>query len=117
MTTGGARWVRDNRADALARIHAAGAVAVADAAEGLLEHANRTVPIEEGTLKGSGLVTADRTNARAAVSYDTPYAARQHEDMSLRHDSGRRAKWLELTWQERGRATFDFIADRLRAVT
>ena len=29
------------------------------------------------------------------ISYDTPYAVRQHEDMSYRHDPGRTAKYLE----------------------
>ena len=31
----------------------------------------------------------------AAVSYDTPYAIRQHEDLSYKHDAGRKAKYLE----------------------
>jgi len=110
----GARWVNDNRRQALDDIHRAGVSALGDAAEGLLEHANRTVPIEEATLAGSGTVSVDAANARAAVSYDTPYARRQHEELSWRHDSGRRAKWLELTWQERASATFAFIAGRIR---
>lgn len=68
---------------------------VALAAEHLLGVANEKVPIEESTLMKSGTVSTDPENFTAAVSYDTPYAARQHEDMNLRHDAGRTAKWLE----------------------
>lgn len=68
---------------------------VALAAEHLLGEANKKVPIEEGTLEKSGTVSTDPDNFTAAVSYNTPYAARQHEDMHNRHDAGRTAKWLE----------------------
>lgn len=68
---------------------------VALAAEHILGVSNEKVPIEEDTLQRSGTVSTDRGNFTAAVSYDTPYAARQHEDMSLRHDNGRTAKYLE----------------------
>ncbi len=68
---------------------------VALAAEHLLGVANEKVPIEESILLKSGTVSTDPAKFTAAVSYDTPYAARQHEDMTLRHDQGRTAKWLE----------------------
>jgi hypothetical protein len=65
------------------------------AGEHVLGESNKTVPIEEYTLGRSGTVTGDRSRLRAAVSYDTPYAVRQHEDMTFRHDPGRTAKYLE----------------------
>lgn len=68
---------------------------VALAAEHLLGESNKNVPHEEGTLERSGTVSTDPANFTAAVSYDTPYAARQHEDMTLRHNKGRTAKFLE----------------------
>lgn len=68
---------------------------VALAAEHILGEANKTVPIEEDTLMRSGTVSTDPGKFTAAVSYDTPYARRQHEDMTLRHDAGRHAKFLE----------------------
>lgn len=98
---------------AMQRIHEAAAEALSDAAEFLLEEANRTAPLEEGTLIGSGLVTVDAKNLRATVSYDTPYAVRQHEDTRLRHDGGRRAKWLEHTAREQTRDITAFIRDRM----
>ena len=64
-------------------------------AEHLLGQARRLVPIEEGTLERSGATSIDPATLRAAVSFDTPYAVRQHEDLTYRHDSGRQAKYLE----------------------
>ena len=89
-------------------------VAVTDAAEFLLEESNRTAPIEEGNLIGSGMVTVDASRLTATVSYDTPYAVRQHEDTRLRHLDGRRAKWLEHTGREQAHTITKLISDRLR---
>lgn len=80
------------------------------AGEHLLEEANRTAPIEEGTLIQSGAVDVDEGRMVAVVSYDTPYARRQHEELTYRHDPGRRAKWLELTAKERRPAIETLIA-------
>lgn len=65
------------------------------AAEHVLQVSNTHVPIEEGTLERSGVASVDSINLKAAVSYDTPYAVRQHEDMTAHHDEGRTAKYLE----------------------
>lgn len=79
------------------KILAAAEKAVTLGCEHVLGESSKVVPIEEGTLSRSGKVTAETQGdtAVAAVSYNTPYAARQHEDMSYRHDPGRRAKYLE----------------------
>lgn len=69
--------------------------AVQEAAEFLLTEANKTVPHDEGTLERSGSVSGD--GLTAAVSYDTPYAARQHEDIAFHHPGKGEAKWLENT--------------------
>lgn len=68
---------------------------VALAAEHVLGEANKKVPIEEATLLRSGTVSTDPGNFTAAISYDTPYAVKQHEDMHLRHNDNRTAKYLE----------------------
>lgn len=62
--------------------------------EHILKLARDKVPLEEGTLERSGVVT-DNGKDTVAVSFDTPYAVRQHEDLGLRHDAGRSAKFLE----------------------
>lgn len=64
-----------------------------DAADYLLGASQEVVPIEEATLERSGRAEVER--GRAVVSYDTPYAVRQHEDLALGHDAGRTAKYLE----------------------
>ncbi|MFI6266157.1 hypothetical protein [Micromonospora sp. NPDC051006] len=65
------------------------------AAEHLLQVSRTEVPIEEATLERSGVAEVDDADMIAAVSYDTPYAVRQHEEMTWRHDEGRKAKYLE----------------------
>ncbi|MBM7767358.1 minor capsid protein [Glutamicibacter nicotianae] len=65
------------------------------AAEHVLGESNKIIPHEEGTLQNTGATSVDTKNLRAAVSYNTPYAVVQHEDLSLRHDEGRQAKFLE----------------------
>ena len=87
--------------------------ALVEASEFLLQEANETAPIEESTLIRSGTVSVDRKALRTAISYDTPYAVRQHEDTRLRHDPGRRAKWLERTINEQRSRVGKFIAARI----
>lgn len=70
---------------------------VAEGLDGALEHllgaSRAVVPIEEATLERSAV--ASRDGDRGAVSYDTVYARRQHEELTWRHDPGRQAKYLE----------------------
>jgi hypothetical protein len=67
------------------------------ATEHLLGASRARVPIEEATLERSGKTSQEDTTRGVigAVSYDTPYAARQHEELTYRHDPGRTAKYLE----------------------
>lgn len=97
------------------RLHKTHLDAVSDSTEFLLQSANRTVPIEEDTLERSGVATVDG-QGKGAVSYDAPYAVRQHEDTRLHHDSGRRAKWLERTANEERNSITQFIAKALGRV-
>jgi hypothetical protein len=96
-------------------------------AEHVLEEANRIVPIEEGTLARSGVASVEGGSSRvevggpdggpfslvrkggttgdvpkAAVTYDTPYAVRQHEELDYHHDAGRQAKYLETPINDSG---------------
>jgi hypothetical protein len=63
--------------------------------EHLLGESRKLVPHEEGVLENSGKTSFDDSTHTAAVSFDTPYAAVQHEDLSFQHDDGRQAKYLE----------------------
>lgn len=106
--------VTDHVPQVTAQVLRAAEQAVGDAAEHLLTEANKTVPLEEGALQRSGTVTHE--GLRAVVSYDTPYAVVQHERTDYRHDPGRRAKWLQLTFQEQAGRVGKFIAQRIRGV-
>lgn len=112
----GLRW-RINRANLADRaVRAAGADGLLDAVEFLGDESDRTTPIEESTLIRSRVSSVDRSRLRGAVSYDTPYAARQHEELDYRHDEGRRAKFLEQAFKEQGATAVDHVAKRIRAV-
>lgn len=84
------------------------------AAEFLLGEANKDVPHDEGTLERSGEASADPQTLKGAVSYDTPYAPRQHEDMSLHHSGKGKAKWLENTFTREKATAGQIVANAIR---
>lgn len=102
---------------ALRKVRDAAMSAMEDLGEHVLEESNRVVPIEEGTLQRSGNVSSDRGAGKVRIGYDTPYAVRQHEDMDLRHDEGRQAKFLEDAVLGAAPKAGDFIASKMRAVS
>lgn len=66
--------------------------------EHILQVSNEHVPLLEGTLERSGRVSEpelEGDDVIGAVSYDTPYAVVQHEDLTFQHPEGRTAKYLE----------------------
>ena len=65
------------------------------ALEHILAESNKIIPLEEGTLMRSGKIAMDEANLIGTVSYDSPYAVRQHEELTWRHAPGRQAKYLE----------------------
>lgn len=105
------RWYGD---DVMRRVRAAAVRALDQAAEYVLEVANRTVPHETGQLQDSGDTDVDDRQLLATVSYNTPYARYQHERLDLRHKPGRRAKWLEKTLQEEANAVRRFLEREIR---
>jgi len=84
--------------------------------EHILKLSRDRVPLEEGTLERSGQVT-DNGKDTVAVSYDTPYAARQHEDMGAHHDSGRSAKYLETAVADGSSGVLALVAEAAREGT
>ena len=76
-------------------IREAVAQGLALAAEHLVQVSRELCPHEEGTLERSGTASVDEAELRAAVAYDTPYAVRQHEDLTLNHKRKGQAKYLE----------------------
>ena len=83
--------------------------ALREVAEVLLEEANRTIPHRTGHMMRTG-ATHQPDPLLCFVSYDTPYAVRQHEDTRLRHAQGRRAEWLRLALDENRDRFLRFLA-------
>jgi hypothetical protein len=86
-----------------------------DGAEFILGESNADVPHQEGTLEGSGDTSIDRESLEATIFYDTPYAVRQHEDMSLQHPGSRHAQYLELALATNHDAVLNYIAAQIKA--
>ena len=53
------------------------------------------VPLDQGPLKNSCYVDVNEDGSQGTVSYDTPYAVVQHENVWYSHQRGRKAKYLE----------------------
>ncbi|MDH3021547.1 hypothetical protein QEN41_16315 [Gordonia alkanivorans] len=101
-----------NDDDVLALIEEAVERGLQTGADLLLDESNRLAPIETGDLIRSGRAVA--AEEEAAVGYNTPYAIRQHEDLSYRHDSGREAKFLEKALHRNADRIIDAVADEIR---
>lgn len=72
---------------------------------------------EPGELKESARVKDEiEANQRVGVSFDTPYAAEQHERMDYHHEVGE-AKFLENALNETSDEVVDHIAKKVREVT
>jgi hypothetical protein len=93
-------------------IEEGGTEGLQEAVEFLLDESNKTAPIADGTLINSGATSVD--GLEASVSYDTPYAVRQHEDTTLRHPNGRQAKFLENAYKENITAIQEFLAKAIK---
>ena len=64
------------------------------------DRAVNKAPKDEGHLRRSAtVIPATADNLRAVVTFDTPYAARQHEEMGYKHTDGQ-AKYLESAMNE-----------------
>jgi len=99
---------------AAAQSHSGAVRGLRAAAEHVLGVSRKRVPLEEGTLERSGVASVDEASLTAAVSYDTPYAVRQHEELTWRHDAGRTAKYLERPMAEERGTALDLIATEVR---
>ena len=99
----------------------AAARGVNKAAEYLRALSVALAPIDTGALRNSATVRpATPALASAAVVFDTPYAARQHEELDYVHTAGRdgtpagQAKYLEQPLNEHRATLQAMIATELR---
>ena len=98
-----------------ARLHDAAAKALADIVEDDLRETLQVVPIEEGTLGRSGFTQVDDDSLTAQVAFDTPYALRQHEDPTLKHDAGRKEHFLEDTVELNRKRHIEYLQNAIRS--
>lgn len=83
-------------------------------AEYILSEARLLVPYEEGELDRSGATSVDEDARIAAISFNQPYARRQHEELTWQHDEGRTAKYLELPIMRSGPVVRGLIAAQVQ---
>jgi len=69
--------------------------AINTGAEAILTDAIDETPVDTGTLRRSGGVSWGLDRESVYVSFNTPYARRQHEELDYRHPRGGKAKYLE----------------------
>lgn len=77
----------------------------------------RDAPIEEGTLRGSAESRVEAIaggGAQVVVSFNTPYAARQHEELDWDHPRGGKARYLGDQLKARTPRYLTVIADAVR---
>ena len=84
------------------------------AAEFLRTEAVQEAPVLTGTLRGSAAVEIDAGALVAAVSFNTPYAVRQHEELGYSHPKGGKAKYLEDPFNHEQSTMQTMIANSIR---
>jgi hypothetical protein len=108
VSTSGIVIRADHTAAVKAKMHAAGAAALKDAADELLQIATPDVPVSPltggGFTRDSGKAEVDEAGLSAQVSYVGPpgkplLPVWVHEDTTVKHTTGR-AKWLETAAKE-----------------
>ena len=88
--------------------------AMSRAGEFLLDESNKIVPLDESPLMKSGMVDVAKDGSLMTVSYNTPYAVRQHEVLYYNHPNGREAKFLESTFKEDGPRAMRYVEREMK---
>lgn len=87
--------------------------------EAIMAKSKEIVPVDTGVLRSTGRVIPPVQRGGETVvalgfgGPSAPYAARQHEDLSLRHKPGQQAKYLEQPAVEAVPGMADRIADEI----
>ena len=85
-------------------------------ANNILAESQKLVPVDTGTLKDSGAISSDKKNSIVTISYNTPYARKQHEDNTLNHPKGGQAKYLERPFNEKSGDLEKIVGDSIHKV-
>lgn len=103
--------------DVLARVRAAAEIAIDEKADQIHGQAVQLAPIETGRLRESARVDTTRNDEHYyedTVSFNTPYAARQHEELTWEHPRGGQAKYLEAPLKSNMPTIEEHIAKRVK---
>ena len=73
---------------------------VRDCSFDLLQRAKDLTPVDTGDLKASGFVEITDNGDVVEVGFNTPYALKQHEDLTYNHPQGGQSKYLEEPFQQ-----------------
>ena len=84
--------------------------------EVILGESQKLVPVDTGVLKDSGTVQSNKREQSVTISYNTPYARKQHEDNTLNHPRGGQAKYLERPFNEKVGEAEGYIANELQRI-
>ena len=89
--------------------------ALNDVTSDLLRRSVDRAPIDTGDLRGSGANEVRENGAKieGMVGFNTEYALRQHEDLTLNHPEGE-AKFLERPYVENRQKYQDHIREKLK---
>ena len=102
------KWTGDAVAAAVSKAMKA---ALKTGAEMVLAKSAAEVPVDEGTLLRSGTVNPSKGGMVQTISYNTEYDIVQHEDLSLNHPAGGKAKYLEDPLNANGGKVITLIAN------
>lgn len=114
--------VYDNTNEALARILRGAVQGLNIAAEALLADSKELTPVDTTDLRKTGSVhQASPASLTSAVTYDTPYAVVQHENLDFfhptDHNPNAQAKFLEQPAVENRHEYGGIIAAQIRRAT
>lgn len=88
--------------------------AIKDVSFDLLGKSVALAPVDTGDLRGSGKVDFSNGGLNSEVSFNTPYALRQHEELSYNHPQGGQAKYLEEPFNKNKSKYIKHIEDSVR---
>ena len=85
----------------------------------LTRRSKQLAPLDTGDLRGAGEgdVNVNGDEIIGTVSFNKPYAMKQHEEMGYIHPRGGQAKYLEQPLNENRDRYKDFIKNKIREVT
>ena len=92
----------------VAKVTKAARSALAQGGEMLLTKSKQECPVDTEQLQLSGIATPLDGGKRVEISYNTPYAHRQHEDLTYNHSQGK-AKYLEDPMRQFAPAVFELV--------